>query len=147
MKKILYLLSMITLMAIFINCNRYNVIHFGTPKSDDFYHLVDTTLFQSDTIPYIDAGSNPDYAPSYIENYNKAVVSSKETAVRIAEAIWFEKYGKSSIIVQRPYQVYLKDSIWVVYGSFNYPPGTKGGTAYIEINRFDGRIIRLFHGE
>ena len=134
------------IIAITNSCAKKNMLVIGHPNASTTY-TIDTSLILLDTVPYVDAGSNPEYAPSFIEGYKNDAIRDKKTAVYIAEAIWFSLYGKNEILKQRPYQVYLKDSIWVVYGSDNHGPNTKGGTAYIEINKHDGRIIRLFHGE
>jgi len=45
------------------------------------------------------------------------VVSDKETAIRITEAILSPIYGKKAIRGQRPYQVTLKDGKWTVDGT------------------------------
>jgi NTF2 fold immunity protein len=56
-------------------------------------------------------------APKIFE-CNGGVVSDKETAIRITEAILFPVYGENAICEQRPYQVTLNDGKWTVDGNY-----------------------------
>ena len=82
------------------------------------------------------------------ENPNQEIdyVPNKETAIKIAEAIWLPMFGEE-IKNFKPYKVYLVDenTIWVVEGVLG--KGAKGGYPYIEINKKDCRIIKVFHGK
>ena len=69
------------------------------------------------------------------------VVSDKETAIRITEAILSPIYGKKAIRGQRPYQVTLKDGKWTVDGTV--PPGFVGGRFHIVILQRDARVLEI----
>lgn len=69
-------------------------------------------------------------------------VPDKITAIRIAEAIWEPIYGKS-IYRKRPYVVKLKANTWIVEG--NLPLNSEGGVPYIEIQKEDGKILKVMH--
>lgn len=74
-------------------------------------------------------------------------VPTADVAKKIAEAVWVSIYGKKHIEEEKPFQAVLTNNeVWVVQGSL--PKGhTLGGTAYIEINKLDGRILRVTHGK
>lgn len=79
-----------------------------------------------------------------IKKCNDCLVEKQETAIRIAEAILFERYSKDKIEDQKPYIVKIeKDSIWVIDGTFNKIG--YGGTFHIEISSKNGKIIKVFH--
>ena len=70
------------------------------------------------------------------------VVSDKETAIRITEAILSPIYGKKAIRGQRPYQVTLKDGKCTVDGTV--PPGFVGGRFHIVILQRDARVLEIY---
>jgi hypothetical protein len=73
-------------------------------------------------------------------------VPTADVAKKIAEAVWVPIYGKEHIEEEKPFQAVLVNSeVWVVQGSLpkRY---TIGGTAYIEIKKRDGRILKVTHG-
>jgi len=69
-------------------------------------------------------------------------VPNKTTAIKIAEAVWLPIYGES-IYKKRPYKVKLENGIWVVEGTL--PLTSKGGVPYIEIQKKDGKILKVIH--
>lgn len=72
-------------------------------------------------------------------------VPNEETAIKIAEAIWYPIYG-SKIENSKPYKAHMKDNtVWIVEGTL--PKGIKGGVPYIEINKEDCRILKVTHGK
>jgi hypothetical protein len=78
------------------------------------------------------------YAPS------DGFVPNQETAIKIAEAIWFPIYG-DEIYTRKPFKATLKaDSIWVVQGTLTKG---KGGVPYIEMQKSDCRILKVTHGK
>ena len=85
--------------------------------------------------------SKPKYVPA------AGYVPTADVAKKIAEAVWVPIYGKEHIEEEKPFQAVLTNNeVWVVQGSL--PKGhTLGGTAYIEINKLDGRILRVTHGK
>jgi hypothetical protein len=78
------------------------------------------------------------------------LVPDKESAIKIAEAVLFPIYGESQIKSERPYEVALLDGFWHIKGSLTPPPSGEcmfGGTFYITISQWDGRVIEIGHEE
>jgi NTF2 fold immunity protein len=74
------------------------------------------------------------------ERKQRNYVPNKETAIKIAEAIWLPIFDKE-IYKHKPFNVELKsDSIWHVYGT---RPATnyRGGTPHIYISKKDCRVL------
>jgi len=71
-------------------------------------------------------------------------VPNKETAIKIALAVWLPIYG-NVIYREKPYTAELKGEVWVVEGSLK--KGEVGGVALIVIQKKDGKIIRVYHGK
>jgi hypothetical protein len=71
-------------------------------------------------------------------------IPNEEVAKKIAEAIWLPIYG-DEINKYKPFKVFLKDStIWVVKG--NFPEEYKyGGVPYIYIQKYDCKILKVYH--
>ena len=74
------------------------------------------------------------------------LVSSDTSAVRIADLVLVNLFGKE-IDSEKPYNVDLyKDSIWIIRGNRpNKDLKIRGGLAYIEIRKKDGCILKVFH--
>lgn len=68
------------------------------------------------------------------------------TAVRIAVAVWTPIYGEKQIRNEAPYHATLRDGVWTVEGSLNCEGACPGGVALAEIEKGDGRILRVIHG-
>jgi NTF2 fold immunity protein len=78
-------------------------------------------------------------------NHSLDYVPNKETAIKIAEAIWLPIYG-NEIYEDTPFVATLKhSSVWVVQGSLNYY--TEGGVPHIEIRKSDCKILKVTHGK
>lgn len=73
-------------------------------------------------------------------------VPNKETAIKIAEAVWLPIFGED-IYRQQPYKAKIENGIWKIEGSLveSDEKVIVGGTAYIEIVQKDGRIIKVSH--
>ena len=85
--------------------------------------------------------SKPTYAPAV------GFVPTADVAKKIAEAVWAPIYGKEHIEEEKPFQAVLTNNeVWVVQGSLP-KRFDMGGTAYIEINKRDGRILKVTHGK
>jgi len=69
-------------------------------------------------------------------------VPNKETAVKIAEAVLVGIHGKRILKSERPFVAELKDSIWVVHGTLGR--GKMGGVTFVEIQKLDGRILKVY---
>jgi len=73
------------------------------------------------------------------------IVKDSNTAIKIAEAILFEIYGKENIEEQKPYEKYLIKNYWVISGTL--PEGSKGGTFLIIINAKNSQVLKITHGK
>ena len=73
------------------------------------------------------------------------LISDKETAIGVAEAVLFKFYGKENIILERPYEIYLIAGYWYISGTL--PENSKGGTFEIIFSSQNGRVIKLMHGK
>jgi hypothetical protein len=74
-------------------------------------------------------------------------ISNEASAIKVAEIVWLNVYGQE-IKDEKPYIAKLKDGkIWVVEGTFNGGKYAKGGVAYIEIQKSDGKILKVIHGK
>jgi hypothetical protein len=86
---------------------------------------------------------------SHIKKHNvilqEGYVPNKETAIKIAVAVWIPIYGEKDINNQKPYKAVLEHGIWFVSGSLQ--KGLLGGTAEAEIIKENGKIIRVSHGK
>lgn len=71
-------------------------------------------------------------------------VPDEETAIKIAEAVWLPIYGEN-VKDEKPFHASLKnDSIWIVEGTLHTE---LGGVARAEIQKRDGKILRVIHGK
>ena len=87
-------------------------------------------------------------APSLAQHTFKpkaGYVPDQRTAVSIAEAVLVPIYGDKVIREKTPLRATLRDGTWIVAGTL--PRGYVGGVATIEINKDDGRILRVSHGQ
>jgi hypothetical protein len=86
--------------------------------------------------------SSSDY--SDIDGYfpEEGFISTAEIATRIAETVLSNIYGKEHIEEEKPFSVNLEGDVWIIEGSLYY---RKGGVAYIEIRKSDGKILKVIH--
>jgi membrane protein YdbS with pleckstrin-like domain len=71
-------------------------------------------------------------------------VPNKETAIRIAEAIWLSIYGKE-IYKNKPFNATLKDNeVWIIEGTLHSP---RGGVPYAEIQKADCKVLKVTYGK
>ncbi len=79
------------------------------------------------------------------EEDSKQSVNDSVTAVKIAEMNWNKIYGKN-VLKEKPYSIKLiNDSIWVINGTL--PKNVVGGVVYIEIRKYDGKVLKVTHGK
>lgn len=72
-------------------------------------------------------------------------VPDEKSAIKIAEIVWLNIYG-TDIDNNKPFTATLTNgNIWVVKGSLN--KNTLGGVPYMEIQKSDGRILKVTHGK
>lgn len=72
-------------------------------------------------------------------------IATEEIAVQVAEPILFKIYGEDQITDQKPYQVNLIDSVWVINGTL--PVYYSGGTFFMVLNKKDGKILSISHNK
>lgn len=97
-----------------------------------------------------DSLATPDWRP-YKSLYIPAegFIPDSITAVSMAEAVFLPIYGRE-VLLEKPFRAVLHgDSIWTVEGAFasGKLAGHKGGSAFIEFRKADGRILGINHGE
>ncbi|MBZ5535620.1 MAG: hypothetical protein LAO31_06660 [Acidobacteriia bacterium] len=68
-------------------------------------------------------------------------VPDKETAVRIAEAVWIGLYGQKGIELRKPYKAELDKGVWTVTGTC-LDEGTPR-VPMARISKWDGAILRV----
>jgi len=72
-------------------------------------------------------------------------IPNQVTATRVAEAILIPIYGQEQIESERPFSAQLNENTWKVEG--HLAPGMDGGVAEVWIDKRDGRILRVSHGQ
>ena len=85
----------------------------------------------------------------YFEGYGRVkalrrgMVPDKETAIKIAESIWYPIYG-SQIYTEQPFVAELEgDTVWFVRGSL--PKDRVGGCAEIRLRKSDAAVLDVNH--
>ena len=83
----------------------------------------------------------------YFEGYGlderRGMVPDKETAIKIAESVWYPIYG-SQIYNEQPFTAELEgDTVWVVRGSL--PKGRGAGCAEIRLRKSDAAVLDVNH--
>ena len=77
--------------------------------------------------------------PSISQGY----VPDRTTAIQIAQVLFVRVYGEK-VLKKKPFIATLKNGeIWVVEGSVD--EGVDGGVPHIEIQKSDGKIVKLYH--
>jgi len=82
----------------------------------------------------------------YAKDMNQTVdyVPDKETAIKIAEAVWLPLYG-DKIYNYKPFVARLiNKKTWIVEGTLHE---AKGGVPYIEIQKKDCKVLKVYHGK
>ena len=86
-----------------------------------------------------------------IEGYGEAeaqrrgMVPDKETAIKIAESVWYPIYG-SHIYSELPFIAELEgDTVWFVRGSLPEGEGFVGGVPEIRIRKSDAAVLYVIH--
>lgn len=76
-------------------------------------------------------------------------VKTAEEAFCIAIPVLEEGFGKEDVNHQKPFIINLIDDIWVIEGTLHQSNAEiiYGGTAYIEIKKSNGAILKIVHGE
>jgi hypothetical protein len=71
-------------------------------------------------------------------------LSTEESAKQMAKIVWFNVYG-SDIKKYEPFKARLNGRVWIVEGTLD--KDKVGGVPYIEIQKDDGKILRVTHGK
>ena len=72
-------------------------------------------------------------------------VPNEASAKKIAEVVWVNVYGADVINNERPFKARLvSNKVWIVEGTLK---SQIGGVAYIEIQKCDGKILKVIHGK
>jgi hypothetical protein len=80
-----------------------------------------------------------------IIDYKKLIIKDSVTAIKIAQPILFDIYGKENIEKQKPFEIYLLENYWVISGTL--PEDYLGGTFLIIIDARNSQIIKITHGK
>jgi hypothetical protein len=72
-------------------------------------------------------------------------VPDENAAIAIAVAVWTPIYGAKAIADEKPYRARLEGEVWRVEGSL--PEGWRGGPATAIIEKTDGRVRAVWHGQ
>ena len=72
-------------------------------------------------------------------------VPNRETAIKIAIAVWEPICGAKEIAGEKPYQARLTNGVWIVEGTLL--KDAFGGIAEARIAKNDGRILKVSHGK
>ena len=76
-------------------------------------------------------------------------VPDQQTAVRIAEAVLIPVYGEKHTKSEEPFTARLNGTRWIVKGTLGKARHKDeivvGGTAMVEIDKKDGRILAVYH--
>ena len=117
-----------------LGCQRPNNIKFD---ESGLFIIVEEDLWTSyepRIRPYIEG----EYAVE-----SRGMVPDKETAIKIAESVWYPIFG-SEIYTELPFVAELEgDTVWEVRGSL--PEGWVGGTAVIRLRKSDGAVLDVWH--
>jgi NTF2 fold immunity protein len=85
------------------------------------------------------------YPPNKFKSRDEGYVPDATTAIKIAEAVWIPIFGKRRLSDEKPFTARLVNGVWYVAGTL--PKGTRGGTAFAEISKETGCIIKVGHGK
>jgi len=71
-------------------------------------------------------------------------VPNEKIAFQIAEIVLSQIYGKATVESEKPFSINLENNVWIIEGSLP-KEYDKGGSAYIEINKQTGQILKVIH--
>ncbi|RKR05201.1 NTF2 fold immunity protein of polymorphic toxin system component [Flavobacterium sp. 90] len=78
-------------------------------------------------------------------DYKELIIKDSVTAIKVAEPILIDIYGKENIEKQKPYETYLLENYWVISGTL--PADYSGGTFLIIIDARNSQVIKITHGK
>jgi hypothetical protein len=77
----------------------------------------------------------------------KGLIPDEVTATRVAEAVWTPFYGEKLVQAEKPFRATLVGDRWTVKGTLPTAGNMAGGTLLLELDKRDGRILRMTHGQ
>lgn len=120
-----------------------NFIILTSCSENDKKIMISQDFSNKDSI-YSKVSSLPDYIEYDGYTPKEGFVPNEFIAIKIAEIILFNLYGKEEIIDQRPYNILLKDNTtWCIEGYL--PQNMLGGVVYIEIDKMTGEVLKVLH--
>ena len=87
--------------------------------------------------------SSKDYSEFYGYFPEEGLIPTAKIAFQIAEPILIQIYGKEKIESEKPFNINLEKDVWIIEGHLD--KGLLGGVAYIEIQKRDGKILKVIH--
>ena len=122
---------------------------FGTKHDKVKQQAVKTYVYVGEKYEGLNYKRSAEYGFVPLDKINLSkydVIEDAENAANVGIAILSSIYGKENIERQKPFKVVLiNDLFWSVKGSL--PPYAVGGTAFILIQKKDGRVLNYFHGK
>lgn len=76
----------------------------------------------------------------------EGIVSTAQSAARVAEIYLTRTYGAPVIRGELPFKVRLDRGVWTIEGK-DLPLGWEGGVAELQICRSNGLVLRVVHGK
>lgn len=73
------------------------------------------------------------------------LIPKKENAIKYAENILFELYGKENIESEKPYKIHLINDYWILTGTL--PKEMVGGVFEMVFDSWNGKVLILEHGK
>lgn len=98
-------------------------------------------LYQEGNQP---AASGPSASGRQLKLPEDGVIPDEITAVAVAQAVFRPVFGQEHTKEFLPYHAEFRDGVWTVYGTLK-PPGARGGTPQLRINKRDGRVLEVWH--
>ena len=120
-------------MLLFIGCrekSEKSIISNGTMKQTDY--VLNKKLSLNDYSNYKGFISKDGFVPN------------EKIAFQIAEIVLSQIYGKDIIEREKPFSINLDGNVWIIEGSLP-KEYDRGGSAYIEINKQTGQILKVIH--
>lgn len=97
--------------------------------------------------PGVAAAATDARCASPVKQYQppKGMVPNKVAAAEISRTYLVTIYGRADIESELPLRASLQRGVWLVQGTGNTAPGSKGGVAMIEICKSNGRVLSVIH--
>jgi hypothetical protein len=73
------------------------------------------------------------------------VIPDEPTAVAVALAIFNPIWKKEYVDKFAPYRAQLRNNVWTVWGTLK--SGSRGGTPQLRINKYDGKVLEIWHSQ